>query len=170
MYSWTSVMSQRGVEVAPQIPMLSFPSSHVGSISLMSETSRDWGLTCRHSPKSTRPLELFFPQTNRIRSCRRANSLILGMRLATCRQMVSNDSNCPSGFSCLTYRIAAENNIEIIDATCPVVLQLQRKIKTAYDSNPPGEAQIVIYGKAGLGRFREVHRGLAAILSRRATV
>ncbi len=37
-----------------------------------------------------------------------------------------------------TYRIAAENNIEIIDATCPVVLQLQRKIKTAYDSNPPG--------------------------------
>lgn len=46
-----------------------------------------------------------------------------------------------------TYRIAAENNIEIIDATCPVVLQLQRKIKTAYDSNPPGEAQIVIYGK-----------------------
>ena len=34
-----------------------------------------------------------------------------------------------------TYRIAAENNIEIIDATCPVVLQLQRKIKTAYDSN-----------------------------------
>ena len=100
MYSWTSVMSQRGVEVAPQIPMLSFPSSHVGSISLMSETSRDWGLTCRHSPKSTRPLELFFPQTNRIRSCRRANSLILGMRLATCRQMVSNDSNCPSGFSC----------------------------------------------------------------------
>ena len=88
------------VAVAPQIPMLSFPSSHVGSISLMSETSRDWGLTCRHSPKSTRPLELFFPQTNRIRSCRRANSLILGMRLATCRQMVSNDSNCPSGFSC----------------------------------------------------------------------
>lgn len=104
MYSWTSVMSQRGVEVAPQIPMLSFPSSHVGSISLMSETSRDWGLTCRHSPKSTRPLELFFPQTNRIRSCRRANSLILGMRLATCRQMVSNDSNCPSGFSCLSRR------------------------------------------------------------------
>ena len=48
-----------------------------------------------------------------------------------------------------TYRIAAENNIEIIDATCPVVLQLQRKIKTAYDSNPPGEAQIVIYGKTG---------------------
>ena len=36
-----------------------------------------------------------------------------------------------------TYRIAAENNIEIIDATCPVVLQLQRKIKTAYDSNLP---------------------------------
>ena len=48
-----------------------------------------------------------------------------------------------------TYRIAAENHIEIIDATCPVVLQLQRKIKAAYDSNPPEEAQIVIYGKTG---------------------
>ena len=30
-----------------------------------------------------------------------------------------------------TYRIAQENNIEIIDATCPVVLQLQRKIRKA---------------------------------------
>ncbi len=48
-----------------------------------------------------------------------------------------------------TYRIATENNIEIIDATCPVVLQLQRKIKNAYDSNPPGDTQIVIYGKMG---------------------
>ncbi len=46
-----------------------------------------------------------------------------------------------------TYRIAAENNIEIIDATCPVVLQLQRRIKRQFDSNP--KAQIVIFGKNG---------------------
>lgn len=46
-----------------------------------------------------------------------------------------------------TYITAKNNNIEIIDATCPVVLQLQRRIKATYSSpNPP---QIVIYGKAG---------------------
>ena len=46
-----------------------------------------------------------------------------------------------------TYEIARENDIEIIDATCPVVLQLQRRIKRQYDACP--EAQIVIFGKPG---------------------
>lgn len=46
-----------------------------------------------------------------------------------------------------TYEMARRNNIEIIDATCPVVLQLQRRIKQKYDSNP--DAQIVIFGKPG---------------------
>ena len=48
-----------------------------------------------------------------------------------------------------TYRIARENRIEIIDATCPVVLQLQRKIKQAYENSDPDRTQIVIYGKRG---------------------
>lgn len=49
-----------------------------------------------------------------------------------------------------TYRIAAENNIEIIDATCPVVLRLQKRIKQEYTSKESGrEKQIVIYGKNG---------------------
>lgn len=49
-----------------------------------------------------------------------------------------------------TYRIAAENNIEIIDATCPVVLRLQKRIKQEYTSKDPDrEKQIVIYGKNG---------------------
>lgn len=49
-----------------------------------------------------------------------------------------------------TYRIAAENNIEIIDATCPVVLRLQKRIKQEYTSKEPEkEKQIVIYGKNG---------------------
>lgn len=49
-----------------------------------------------------------------------------------------------------TYRIAAENNIEIIDATCPVVLRLQKRIKQEYTSkDPEKEKQIVIYGKNG---------------------
>ena len=46
-----------------------------------------------------------------------------------------------------TYEMARENNIEIIDATCPVVLQLQRRIKKQYDTCP--DAQIVIFGKPG---------------------
>ena len=46
-----------------------------------------------------------------------------------------------------TYELARENDIEIIDATCPVVLQLQRRIKRQDDACP--EAQIVIFGKPG---------------------
>ncbi len=46
-----------------------------------------------------------------------------------------------------TYQLAQRNNIEIIDATCPVVLQLQRRIKQRYADNP--DAQIVIFGKNG---------------------
>ena len=46
-----------------------------------------------------------------------------------------------------TYELARRNNIEIIDATCPVVLQLQKRIKKQYDEN--AAAQIVIFGKKG---------------------
>lgn len=46
-----------------------------------------------------------------------------------------------------TYEIARRNNIEIIDATCPVVLQLQRRIHSTY--NTKENPQIVIYGKNG---------------------
>ncbi len=45
-----------------------------------------------------------------------------------------------------TYELARRNNIEIIDATCPVVLQLQKRIKKQFDES---NAQIVIFGKPG---------------------
>lgn len=49
-----------------------------------------------------------------------------------------------------TYELAKRNNIEIIDATCPVVLQLQKRIKQSYiDSAKRDGSQIVIYGKRG---------------------
>lgn len=54
-----------------------------------------------------------------------------------------------------TYKTASDNNVEIIDATCPVVLQLQRRIKKAYDEGVEAEKAggkkplIVIYGKNG---------------------
>lgn len=54
-----------------------------------------------------------------------------------------------------TYKTAQNNNVTIIDATCPVVLQLQRRIKKAYDDGVEAEKAgghkplIVIYGKNG---------------------
>ena len=48
-----------------------------------------------------------------------------------------------------TYQIARENNITIVDATCPVVLQLQRKIRNCYVENLNTGTQIIIYGKKG---------------------
>jgi 4-hydroxy-3-methylbut-2-enyl diphosphate reductase len=56
-----------------------------------------------------------------------------------------------------TYALARQNNIEIIDATCPVVLQLQKRIKKQYDGSRSVERgvgsenapQIVIFGKQG---------------------
>lgn len=54
-----------------------------------------------------------------------------------------------------TYETARRNNIEIIDATCPVVLQLQKRVKDAYSKSaaPVKDSDkgplIVIYGKPG---------------------
>ena len=58
-----------------------------------------------------------------------------------------------------TYELARRNNIEIIDATCPVVLQLQKRIKRQYDES--ANKQIVIFGKKGhaevLGLVGQTH-------------
>ena len=48
-----------------------------------------------------------------------------------------------------TYQIAGQNSIRIIDATCPVVLQLQKKILKHYKEMNPVDSQIVIFGKIG---------------------
>ncbi len=48
-----------------------------------------------------------------------------------------------------TYKTAIENNIELIDASCPVVLKLQHRVKTAFDKMERENGQIVIYGKKG---------------------
>lgn len=60
-----------------------------------------------------------------------------------------------------TYAIAKENNLELIDATCPVVLKLQQRIKQKWESGENGKQQIVIYGQAGhaevLGLVGQTH-------------
>ena len=48
-----------------------------------------------------------------------------------------------------TYHIAKRNSIEIIDASCPVVLHLQKRIRDTYLRHHGTEAQIVIFGKKG---------------------
>lgn len=46
-----------------------------------------------------------------------------------------------------TYKTASDNGITVVDATCPVVLRLQQKIRKAYEEHP--DSEIVIYGKSG---------------------
>lgn len=48
-----------------------------------------------------------------------------------------------------TYKVAQENHIQIVDATCPVVLQLQKRIHRCYQETQNSHTQLVIYGKKG---------------------
>ena len=48
-----------------------------------------------------------------------------------------------------TYALAADNGIRIIDCTCPVVLQLQQKVKEVYRGMKDSGGQVVIFGKRG---------------------
>lgn len=48
-----------------------------------------------------------------------------------------------------TYEHALKNELNVIDATCPVVLNLQKNIKKAYQFSDKEKTQIVIYGKLG---------------------
>ena len=47
------------------------------------------------------------------------------------------------------YELAKDRGIEVIDATCPVVLNLQKRIRQKYTETAKDGAQIVIYGKEG---------------------
>lgn len=47
-----------------------------------------------------------------------------------------------------TYKLAIENNIELVDASCPVVLKLQNRVRNSFDELDI-DGQIVIYGEAG---------------------
>lgn len=48
-----------------------------------------------------------------------------------------------------TYQKARENDITLIDASCPVVLNLQKRIRAEYETSSPRSKQIVIFGKPG---------------------
>ncbi len=60
-----------------------------------------------------------------------------------------------------TYETAKRNNLELIDATCPVVLKLQQRIKKKWQETDGEERQIIIHGQAGhaevLGLVGQTH-------------
>ena len=60
-----------------------------------------------------------------------------------------------------TYETARKNNLELIDATCPVVLKLQQRIKKMWQETDGKERQIIIHGQAGhaevLGLVGQTH-------------
>lgn len=64
--------------------------------------------------------------------------------LTNCKVLIRAHGEPPE-----TYRTAIQNNIELIDASCPVVLKLQHRVKTAFDKMEKEQGQIVIYGKKG---------------------
>ncbi len=63
--------------------------------------------------------------------------------LHDCKVLIRAHGEPPS-----TYELALKNNIELIDASCPVVLKLQNRVKTSFEGIQD-DAQIVIYGQPG---------------------
>ncbi len=66
------------------------------------------------------------------------------MQLKNCRVLIRAHGEPPE-----TYEHAEKNNIELIDATCPVVLALQKKVKRSYDKIRNMDGQVVIFGQKG---------------------
>ena len=64
--------------------------------------------------------------------------------LRDCKVLIRAHGEPPS-----TYEIALKNNIELLDASCPVVLKLQHQIKEGYENIKSIDGQVIIYGKEG---------------------
>lgn len=65
-------------------------------------------------------------------------------KLKNCKVLIRAHGEPPE-----TYIIAEENNITIIEATCPIVKKLQSKIRETWLRTKKGDGQVVIFGKAG---------------------
>lgn len=65
-------------------------------------------------------------------------------RLSDCKVLIRAHGEPPS-----TYRVARERGIELVDATCPIVLALQGRIRRGYEEMRSHNGQIVIFGKPG---------------------
>ena len=64
--------------------------------------------------------------------------------LSDCKVLIRAHGEPPS-----TYEIALKNDIELLDASCPVVLKLQHQIKEGYEKIKNINGQVIIFGKEG---------------------
>ena len=68
-----------------------------------------------------------------------------GLEIINCKVLIRAHGEPPS-----TYQTAINNNIELIDASCPVVLKLQNRVRGSFDEiSDTGNGQVVIYGEKG---------------------
>jgi 4-hydroxy-3-methylbut-2-en-1-yl diphosphate reductase len=65
-------------------------------------------------------------------------------KLKDCKVLIRAHGEPPS-----TYKYARQNNITLIDATCPVVLKLQQRVKKAAENMRQENGQVVIFGHQG---------------------
>ena len=65
-------------------------------------------------------------------------------KLKDCKVLIRAHGEPPE-----TYKIAHQNNITIIEATCPIVKRLQSRIKETWLKAKKNEGQVIIFGKAG---------------------
>ena len=65
-------------------------------------------------------------------------------KLKNCRVLIRAHGEPPE-----TYRIASENNITLIDATCPIVKKLQEKIRNTWVKLQEKSGELIIFGKPG---------------------
>ncbi len=64
--------------------------------------------------------------------------------LKNCKVLIRAHGEPPA-----TYEYSRNNNITLIDATCPVVLKLQKRVKTAAEAMLGENGQLVIFGHQG---------------------
>jgi 4-hydroxy-3-methylbut-2-enyl diphosphate reductase len=64
--------------------------------------------------------------------------------LKDCKVLIRAHGEPPS-----TYELALKNNIQLLDASCPVVLKLQNQIKGGYEQIKQINGQVIIFGKEG---------------------
>lgn len=84
--------------------------------------------------------------------------------LKDCRVLIRAHGEPPE-----TYRIAQENNIDLIDASCPVVLKLQNRVKHEFDRVQQKGGQMIIYGQKGhaevIGLNGQIHNQATVVSS-----
>lgn len=73
-------------------------------------------------------------------------------QLKNCRVLIRTHGEPPE-----TYRYAEKNHIELVDATCPVVIKLQQRVSKSFDEMNSVNGQLIIFGKPGHAEVKGLH-------------